>query len=441
MHTLRILEVVEIAVKELVEIFVITPILIDREPENPVVTITQVDVYKKMYYIYIYIYIRKQQEERIRSALDMLNHQALIRHSGIMLTTQENIFIDRFNSVSGFYSITEGDGIYLWQYHNKQQIYEYSELPGTRGSRFGKGMTNSEGTYMLAGSVEEDVKIFNLTISNQHPLPNPLLKTYPHTQNVTSCFRLGTTLEGICIDYNGLAEKYNLETLEKSAKTFYNWETAAGEASNYVKPRFHSGVTSNDFVVILGTDNGLLYLLDNEGNEIKVYKFTANTKPIYQITEVYTNLILTANGLSGCYLHNITKPTLLENITESTVPHTTSLLLMETNYDYRSIIVLNRTGYFAIGGGVSTGDKPGGFIYIYELNELTLHPHYKKSKTGIPHDDCLIHALKVFPQAIIMAGGTHCSHICLWNYLADPHQEPFCWESIGDISDFVPIPS
>ena len=364
----------------------------------------------------------------------MIDHEALIRYSGVMLTTQGNTYIDKFNSLPGFYCITEENGIYLWQYHHKQQIYMSNKVSSITGIKLGKGNMNSEGIYIIGGSEDKDIKILNLTLSNEQALPSPLLKTFSHTEKVPSCFLLKISV-GVCIDYKGQAKKYDLQTLQYIPPIFYDWETTP-DASSKSRPKFHSGLISIRNVLTLGTSDGLLYLIDTEGNEIHVQNYTNTNPVVYEIGEVREDFLITVNGQSGCYLHKILPPT---------SPTSTLINVIEvSDYDYRSITTLYEEGYFAIGGGVSTGvDKSyGGFIYIYYIGRGSLVPERMRHWEAIPNNGCLIYAVKEVKEGVILAGGNaHCTQICLWNYAALPHILPLCWGVvIQGIYDFVPLP-
>ena len=268
-----------------------------------------------------------------------------------------------------------------------------------------------EGIYIVGGNHDDDVKLYNMKQTT--PKQIILLASVSEEGHVFSCFPQGYH-SAICLTSKSLARKYKYRGTY-TGEHFY---------SASLPEFFLSGIETIDKYIILGTNNGKLYILDGEGNYISMKDYNSNAV-VFEMAEVNRNRLLTADGSDGCYLHNIDD---VHNILST-------LILWEELTEYKTILKLgSKEGYFAIGG--KRNNK--GFVDIYNLEEVE-----RINQEDIEGDGCIITAIRELKSRIIVFGGElNCTSICLWNYAAQPTLNAYCWsESIPVIiNDLLPLP-
>ena len=371
--------------------------------------------------MHIYIYIYRDKTKGIVASENISTKDEtkgiVVSHKNLKLN---NIWINNKmhniekNNIEGFWCITE-KGISLWQRKESTNIFE------NRTNYFptkyhGKGVTTSDGKYIVGGYGDEDAKIYYITSRLiQNPPTIELLNTFPHNYFVFICFKY-ENIYALCADWDGEVKKYNLLTLQQS-----NFYYKSSE-------RFYSGIQLQNKLVIIGSSLGKLYILDKEGNEqaVQEYRETQNKDKVWEIAEIRENIIITADG-TDVYLHNINN---LQNIISSK--------LLDSYYT-DAVISLSRANYFAIGGGKR--NSKGFLDILYLLSDNTIDHKKTRTKDYLEGAECTITTIKEMRSGIIIFGGYSCTMMCIWDYGAFSQQIPLCWQVLSDatIVDFVPL--
>ena len=318
-------------------------------------------------------------------------------------------------TIKAFFSITAHRGFYYWDFNSYLKAFEGYILENKNGVERRSGVYSAEGIYLVAGGENRNVQFYNMTIKNPDIPQIQFLYALPQSeQRVNTCFLHGE--HPICIDSSGYAKKYHFLTTQIS-EFFYR----QGEI-------FISGTQTREGMVVLGNTKGKLYILDMAGKLLKEDIYESNWK-VQEVIEVRRRILLTADGYSGCFLHNI------RNLN---TPQ--SVQILNSNHWYQTIIALqNNQGYFAVGGMRGITEK--GFVDIYHLKDNDNHAVLIKSKGNIERDGCVIQSIREIRSKIIVFGGNYaCETLCMWNYAAFPEIGPQCWkdQTIDGIFDFVP---
>ena len=276
-----------------------------------------------------------------------------------------------------------------------------------------------DGVYIVAGGMDMNVKIYNMTLPNKSYPTLQLLNTIEHTNNVNLCFKFDHE-DAICIDDSGSAYKYNFQTLRR--KNFY---------SN-TEERLVSGVRTEKDLVIIGSFTGKLIILDAIGNLIKLHEYES-VKKINQIAGLRGgSMMLTVDGDSGCYLHDIRNP--YSPISQQ--------IISGGNWYIAVTSLTSNSADFAVGGwSKSTTNK--GFASIYRLSDDNTKANLLKSIDHMESETCCISCIKEIKIGILVLGGNYaCKFICLWHYSSLwSDSNIYCWDdlTIDYISDFIAI--
>ena len=318
-----------------------------------------------------------------------------------------------------FFTVTNTDGIYLWEYEKESEEYKSNQMIAFEQSgRHKRGEMNEEGIYVAAGSHSDNVKIYDMKYYNYPDLKIKLLQCFPHSDIVSECF-FKNSVCAICCDWDDYIKEYDL-----SNPQFIPTPTL------FYKTTDHSIVpsileTKDKKYIIAGGDQKLLFLNAEDGTLRYTlhYETGAGGYP-FQIVEVRLNILVSADVLTA-FLHDI------QNIP-------TSVKLPDIGF-YHSVIALeSNPGDFAIGGRISGTNL--GFVYIYHLEDNQTISTLKYVD-NIPESVCGIRVIKELKRGTIIFGG-NCAKMCLWNYAAIPQKDPLCWDDQtgSAIEDIVGVP-
>ena len=177
--------------------------------------------------------------------------------------------------------------------------------------------------------------------------------------------------------------------------------------------------TSSDLILVSGWPLATVHVFDKSGEPIAKLNAFNSYRRSYDIIEIWPDIIMSAEDVGGCYLHNIT------NIRSKEHPVTTTKLnLPLTITEYRSLLVLKQGGnnYFAIGGRHNLN----GMIQICELHK-NLSVSVLKEKLDIPSEDCIIDIVRELQEGKIYFGGIvgTCEVACTWEYITE--EQPQCF--------------
>ena len=338
----------------------------------------------------------------------------------------ENLHYVRTNPYHQFFTVTNDDGISLWEYEKESEEYKSKQMIAYGESgRLGRGGMNEEGIYVAAGFGSNNTKIYDMKYYNYPDHKIKLLQSFSHSHWVYECF-FKNSVSAMCCDKAGYIKEYDLSNPHSiPTPTIFNKKTDLGKLKSCMVTK------DKKYIIIAGGDYSKLYILDAEdGTLTHTLNYSTNGgSSVKQIAEVRPNILVTVDWFTAS-LHDIGD---IQNIP-------TSIKLPDIGY-YSSVIVLeSNPGDFAIGGETSSTHL--GFVYIYHLEDnqtiTTL-----KYVDNIQGDHCDIRAIKELKRGTIIFGGySSCTKMCLWNYVAIPIQDPLCWDVQTDSSiyDIVGVP-
>ena len=327
-----------------------------------------------------------------------------------------------------FFTVTFGDGIFLWEYEKESEEYKSNQMI-TVGESGGhrRGEINDEGIYVAAGYTSCNVKIYDMKYYNYPDHKIKLLQSFSHTFTVYECF-FKNSVCAMCCDRSGYIKEYDLSNPHSiPTPTIFNKTTDLGALRSIMETK------DKKYIIAAGLRK--LYILDAEdGTLTYTLDYAANGGHYaYQITEVRPNILVTAD-VDTASLHDIRD---IQNIPNS--------IKLPDIGDYHSVIALeSNPGDFAIGGGTSrTPSLRLGFVYIHHLDEDNQTITTLKYVDNIQGTGCYIWVIKELKRGTIIFGGDEeCTKICLWNYTAIPSQDPLCWDNqnVSYIDDIVSVP-
>ena len=327
------------------------------------------------------------------------------------------------NSISHqFFTVTYTDGIFLWEYAKESEEYKSNQMIANGYSEdHRRGEMNEEGIYVAAGYDNKNVKIYDMKYNNYPDHKIKLLSTFSHSDWVSECF-FKNPVSAICCDFDGYIKEYDLSNPHSMpTPTIFNTTNLS---------ELRSCMETKDKKYIIAGGDKKLYILDAEaGTLIYILLYSANGGwYVQQIAEVRPNILVTVDVYTAS-LHDIRD---IQNIP-------TSIKLPDIG-DYYSVIALeSNPGDFAIGG--KTSSTLLGFVYIHHLEEDNQIITTLKYVDNIQGSYCDIFVIKELKRGSIIFGGDNaCAEMCLWNYAANPHQDPLCWDDQTGISDIVDGP-
>ena len=309
------------------------------------------------------------------------------------------------------FTVTNNDGIYFWEYEKESEEYKSNQMiADAESGNHRRGEINEEGIYVVAGYVSNNVKIYDMKYYNYPDHKIKLLQSFSHSDDVYECF-FKNSISAICCDWDGYIKEYNLSNPHSiPTPIIFNKTTSLS--------RLTSCMETKDKKYIIAGGNNKLYILDAENGNLKyILNYSAIGEGyVEQIAEVRPNILVTADYYTAS-LHDITD---IHNIPNSIkfpdLGHYWSVRALESN-----------PGDFAI-GGISSSTYLG-FVYINHLEEDNQTINILKYVENIQGNGCDILVIKELKRGTIIFGGDHhCDEMCLWNYVAVPHQDPLCWD-------------
>ena len=320
-----------------------------------------------------------------------------------------------------FFAVTDGDGIYFWEYEEVSEEYNHLQMISfAQSGRHNRGEMNEEGIYVSAGRSSNNVKIYDMKYYNYPEHKIKLLDSFSHTNWVEECF-FKNSVSAICCDVDGYIKEYDLSN-PNSIPTPQVFNKTALD-------RLYSCMQTKDKKQIIAGGENKLYILDAEDGTLQnTLDYSANGGyAAHQIAEVRENILITADSYTAS-LHDS------QNMSPS--------LKLNVLGEYYTVIALeSNLGDFAI-GGVSSNTILG-FASIEHLevdNQTITNLKYVDNIQGLA---CFIMIIKELKRGTIIIGGDgNCEEMCLWNYVAIPNQLPRCWstQTTYTILDIVGVP-
>ena len=322
-----------------------------------------------------------------------------------------------------FFTITMGEGIYLWRYDNSFGSFNPTHMINVAESgEHKRGAMNREGIYIVAGYRSNDVKIYDMKYYNHEDQKIKLLRTFSHTDFVYECI-FKNAVSALCCDRGGYIKEYDLTNPNSIPDpTVFNRVTLNG---------LHSLILARNGkgdIFVIGGSYDKLYIINAESgdlNNIQTYIVGGSPHAVYQIAEIRQGIIITVEYTSA-FMHDIRGST-----------KTSEKLTHDIGFYYTVIALKSRPGDLAI-GGVSTSYL--GVVYIQNIdasNTIRTLDYVD----DIPSQDCVITAIKEVKLGTILIGGESPCMLCLWNYSTLPSQRPSCWkDDYHNVYDILQIP-
>ena len=232
-----------------------------------------------------------------------------------------------------FFTVTDDDGISLWEYDKVSE--EYSPLQMIANEQSGahrKGGMNEEGIYIVAGRFSNNTKIYDMKYYNYPDQKIKLLNTFNSLNYVEDCF-FKNSVSALCCEWDGYIKEYDLSNPHSiPSPTIFN-KTA-------LSPLFSCMQTKDKRHIVAGGYQNKLYILDAEdGTLLNTLDYPLNGPGyVYQIAEVRPNILITADD-NKASLHDIRD---VQNIPPS-------LKLPDIGNWYRTVIALESLEILLLG--------------------------------------------------------------------------------------------
>ena len=363
------------------------------------------------YYIYIILIYRSNLERNIKNTKQEL---FLTQISAQLFYLKQWNYILTSPIPLEFFTVTEDDGLSLWEYDKVSEEYNPLQMIAYEQSgNYRRGGMNEEGIYVAAGYMSNNTKIYDMKYYNYPDHKIKLLNSFSHSNYVTECF-IRNSGSALCCDSDGYIKEYDLShPLSLPSPVVFN---------KIALTNLYSCMETNDKKYIIAGSYQKLFILNAEdGTLLHTLHYPQNGGNYAgQIAEVRQNILVSADYWAAS-LHDITN---IQNI-PSSVP------LFEIDFgEYHTVIALkSNAGDFAIGGW--SGHSGYGFVSIEHLEEDNKTITTLKYAEIIQENRCEIWVIKEIKKGIIIFGGSKilggCRDICLWEYAAIPSLHHLCW--------------
>ena len=283
-----------------------------------------------------------------------------------------------------------------------------------------RGERNSQGIYVHPDYYSPDIAFYDLSHFGTSPVTRSQSGT--HGWGGNCAFMDDNT--AICATYDtGDIYKYDL-------------------TNNYLQLKIASNNPSGDgFRVLLVTRDkqilaarkGCIYMYTSSGTYINKSDNYQPIWPMYQMKEVRSNIIVTAEK-GHVYSHNIKNPsnTIIHKLFDQ----------LDTQTKYLTIEVLSgNTGDIALGGFTWLSGTSFGYVELFHLDENNANLSPISDKRWIMMIGyCEIFIIREIQIGVLIFGG-NVEYICTWEYAAIPHKEPTCFPLDGhSIHDIISLP-
>ena len=291
----------------------------------------------------------------------------------------------------------------------------------TFGGEPRRGERNSQGIYVHPDSLSPNIAFYNLS----HFGISPVKRSQSGTNGWKSNCAFMDDNTAICAARGtGDIYKYDLNKDYLQLKIASNNPTSSG----------FRGLLVTRNKQILATYYGCIYIYTSSGTYIKKSDNSQTSWSMYQMKEVRSNIIVTAEQ-SYVYSHNINNPsnTIIHKLLDNA----------DTQTKYLTIEVLSgNTGDIALGGYTKPSGTNYGYVELFHLDENNANLSPISHKRWVMMDNsCYIDIIREIQIGVLIFGGNiNCADICTWEYAIIPNKEPTCFPLGGSyIRDIISL--
>ena len=159
------------------------------------------------YYIYIILISRSNLERNIKNTKQEV---FLTQNSAQLFYLKQWNYILTSPIPLEFFTVTEDDGLSLWEYDKVSEEYNPLQMIAYEQSgNYRRGGMNEEGIYVAAGYMSNNTKIYDMKYYNYPDHKIKLLNSFSHSYYVTECF-IRNSGSALCCDSDGYIKEYDL---------------------------------------------------------------------------------------------------------------------------------------------------------------------------------------------------------------------------------------